>query len=96
MTETETHLLTLALLCLVVVNWTVALTLLRLSAQRPTIRALTERAWLAALIALVTTLTLVAQMLPDGSPADVASRVLMVAISLYPLWWLWSYYAGRF
>ncbi len=82
-------------LCLLAVNWTVAVTLLRLAYRPPRIRALTERAWLAVLIAVVTTLSMTA-LLTASDPIRVASRALMVGISLYPVWWLWSYYANRF
>lgn len=92
---TMTQPLVVAFSALVVINWTVAATLLRLAYRAPRIHALTERAWLALLIAIVTTLTMVSELLPEAV-AVVPSRVLMVAISLYPLWWLWSYWTGRF
>jgi hypothetical protein len=82
---------------LVIVNWTVAITLLRLAYRRgPRIRALTERAWLAVLIAVVTTLTFGAQELPGSAALGLASRLMMVSVSLYPVWWLWAYHTNRF
>jgi hypothetical protein len=82
---------------LVIVNWTVAVTLLRLAYRRgPRIRALTERAWLAVLIAIATTLAFGAQEFPGSAALSVASRFVMVGVSLYPIWWLWAYHTNRF
>ncbi len=85
-----------ASLCLVVVNWAVAATLLRLAHKPPKIQALTERAWLAALIAAVTTLTLLTEAMPILPSVGGLARVLMVAVSAYPLWWLVIYYRDGF
>lgn len=93
---TEHHALILLFCCLVVINWTAAFILLRLAVRRPQIKALTERALLAVLIAIVTSLTLMGESLPEATGFETLARIAMVAISLYPLWWLWSYYSGRF
>ena len=92
-----------ALLATPFINWPVAIILIRLARIRPTIRALTERAILAVIIAIVTTvywfIAINTQLgfpviTPTGSMFII--RCTIVTIGLYPLWWLWSYSTGRF
>lgn len=85
-----------------IVNWTTAVLLARLARRRPHIRALTERAVLAAVIALLTTAytvvvaNSVSHALMDFETARNAVRVAVFALGVYPMWWLWSYYRDRF
>lgn len=92
-----------ALLFLPFINWPVAIMLIRLARIRPTIRALTERAVLALVIAVATTTyvlvavnTEIGFAMFDFEIGKVILRLLILAIGLFPLWWLWSYYKGRF
>lgn len=93
----------LALLCLPFINWPVAISLVRLARIRPTIGALTERAALAVVIAIVTTIYVgIAANTQTGFPgidfetSKVILRLLIIGIGLSPLWWLWGYYRGHF
>lgn len=97
------YLLLVALLMLPFFNWPVAIILIRLSRMSPSIKALSERAWLAALIALVTTVYVVVtwntQFGYNWFTFDTGRtivRLSILGIGLYPLWWLWAYYTGRF
>ena len=86
-----------------VINWPVAAILMRASLRRPAIRSLSERAVLAFLIALVTTVySVIVINSTDGYPvldrdtAQTVIRLFFLCLGLYPLWWLWSYWSGRF
>lgn len=92
-----------ALVALPFINWPLAITLLRLSRQRPYIRALSERAGLATIIAIVTTVYVAVAInshldfaLFDAEAARVVVRSAIFVIGLYPLYWVWAYYTGRF
>jgi uncharacterized membrane protein len=96
-------LVAVAFLILPFVNWPVAVLLLRLSLQRPKIRSLAERAFLAFLIAIVTTVyALIVLNTQLGYPVmtrdtsrDIV-RLFIFIVGLYPLWWLWAYWTDRF
>jgi hypothetical protein len=92
-----------AFIILPCVNWPVAILLVRLSVQRPRIRSLAERALLAVLIAVVTTVySLIVLNSADGyavidrDSAQAIIRIFFLALGLYPLWWLWAYWTDRF
>lgn len=96
-------LITCAFILLAAFNWSVAALLTRLGRRNPRIRALTERAVLATLIAIVTTAyagvvanTSAGYPLMDLETARNLVRVAVFALGLYPVWWVWSYYKGRF
>lgn len=96
-------LLVVILLLLPFLNWLVAATLIRLSIISPSIKALSERAGLAVLIAMVTTIyafvalnTVSGLTFFDAPTVRTVVRLLIIGIGLYPLWWAWSYYTGRF
>lgn len=96
-------LVTMIFIVLPLVNWPVAITLLRLSLRRPRIRALSERAFLAFLIAVMTTGYSVVVVnsstgyhVMDRDTGRNVVRLFVVLIGLYPIWWLWAYYTGRF
>lgn len=92
-----------ALLALPFINWPVAIILIRLARIKPMIRVLTERAVLAAIIATVTTVYwFIAVNTQLGFPVITSTgsmfviRLMIVLVGIYPAWWLWSYYSGRF
>lgn len=91
------------LLILPFINWPVAFMLVRLAWIKPTIRALTERAVLAVVIAIVTTIYVFVAANTQGGflllsqgEALTLLRLTIIGFGLYPTWWLWSYYRGRF
>lgn len=92
-----------ALLATPFINWPVAIILVRIARVRPTIRALTERAILAVIIAIVTTVYwFIAVNTQLGFPVITPTgsmfiiRCTIVVVGLYPMWWLWSYFSGGF
>jgi phosphoglycerol transferase MdoB-like AlkP superfamily enzyme len=100
--QTLTVALILLLIGAPVVDWTVALVLIR-ATRSSHVRALRERAVLAVGIALATTLFLViAVNAESGYPlwGDTAERVLVrviiAAVGLLPLYWLWLFLTRGF
>ena len=92
-----------ALILLPFINWPVAIILLRLAWVRPRIKALTERAWYATIIAACTTIyvliavnTNLGNALFSLEAGRLTVRLMFLGIGLYPLWWLWSYLTGGF
>ena len=99
----ETVLLHFALLLLPLINWPVAIILMRASARSPKILSLRERAGFALMIAISTTiyvgLTINVELgfpLFDTITGRTIVRLGVLTIGLYPMWWLWSYYTNRF
>lgn len=93
---TDDHWIILILACIVVVNWTASAALLYLAYHGQRIRALTEWAWLATLIAAMVTVTLARQVVPGTDVLAITARVLVLIGSFYPLYWLWCYFTNRF
>lgn len=91
------------LLVLPFINWPVAFMLIRLARIKPHIRALTERAILAVVIAVVTTIYVFVAANTQGGffvlsqgEALTLLRLTIIGFGLYPAWWLWTYYRGDF
>jgi hypothetical protein len=96
-------LLPVALILLPFINWPVAIILVRSSRRNPRILSLRERAWYAVFLSAWTTvyvaITLNAEMdyqFLDILDARTIVRLGVLAVGLFPLWWLWSYYTNRF
>lgn len=91
-----------ALAALLMLNWPVAIILVRAALQRPRIRALTVMATITTIIAISLT-SYVFAVVNAGSgyvfPREVAQAVIrsaFVALALFAPWFLWLYRTGRF
>lgn len=87
---------------LLLLNWPVALILIRAARHRPRIRALTVMAVSSVLIALGLTAYVLA-VLNSGQGyvfprevAQIAFRAVLIGLAIFPLWFLWLYLTGRF
>lgn len=91
-----------AIAALLLLNWPVAAILIRAARRRPRIRALTVMAVLATIIASALTLYVAAVINAGGGYivpkewAQAAFRFVLLALALFPLWFLWLYATGRF
>lgn len=87
---------------MLLLNWPVALILVRAAARRPGIRALTVMATLTTIIAFALTAYVIAVVnagqgyLFPREVAQITIRVVFLALALFPLWFLWLYRTGRF
>lgn len=87
---------------LLLMNWPVAVILIRAARKRPRIRALTVMAILTTLIATALSayvFTVVNAGAGYALPREVAqiiTRGVFVGLALFPLWFLWLYRTGRF
>lgn len=87
---------------LLLLNWPVAVILVRAAIRRPRIRALTVMATLTTIIAVALSVYVLAVVNAGGGYlvprewAQVATRIVFVLLALFPLWFLWLYRTGRF
>ncbi len=87
---------------LLLLNWPVAIILIRASIRRPRIQALSVMATLTTLIATALTVYVVAVINVGAGyvfPREVAQvimRLVFLGLALFPLWFLWLYRTGRF
>lgn len=83
-------------------NWPVAVILVRAARKRPRIRALTVMATITTIIAILLTTYVVAVInMGAGYPfpreaVQIAIRLPFLGLGLFPLWFLWLYRTGRF
>ncbi len=87
---------------LLMMNWPVAIILIRAARRRPRIRALTVMATITTIIAVALT-AYVAAVINAGYgylfPKEIAQvilRLMLLGLALFPLWFLWLYRTGRF
>jgi hypothetical protein len=87
---------------LLMLNWPVAVILIRAALHRPRIRALTVMATITTIIAVALTAYVLA-VVNAGSgyvlPREIAQIVIrgvFVTLALFPVWFLWLYRTGRF
>lgn len=86
---------------LLLLNWPVAVILIRAAMRRPRIRALTVMATLTTIIAVSLTAYVLAVVNASVSylpreAMQVIFRLLFLLLALFPLWFLWLYRTGRF
>jgi len=98
-----TAILILLLVGAPVIDWIVAIILVQAARRSPSVRALRERALLAVGLAVTTSLFLVTVFNAElGRPlwsdetGRVLVRLLVAAIGLLPLYWLWLFVSKGF